>query len=74
MYTYDQEKPFSNNLRDIQTIHVPNSRSKTPGPEFGATSSSASYRTNTLKPRSKTPTAYEFSPRSLQNRYDTSFQ
>ncbi|CAF4725154.1 unnamed protein product [Rotaria sp. Silwood1] len=66
LYTFDQPKIVSHSTRVTRPIDAPLSRSKTPGPEFGATTSS-SYRANTMKPRSKTPTAYEFSSNTLQN-------
>ncbi|CAF3013359.1 unnamed protein product [Rotaria sp. Silwood2] len=65
-YTFDQPKTLSHNIRDTRPTNPSLSRSKTPGPEFGATTSS-SYHASTMKPRSKTPTAYEFSSNSLQN-------
>ncbi|CAF1063210.1 unnamed protein product [Rotaria sordida] len=63
IYSFNQPTTLSHNTRPTNVLL---SRSKTPGPEFGATTSS-SYRANTMKPRSKTPTAYEFSSNTLPN-------
>ncbi|CAF2041366.1 unnamed protein product [Rotaria magnacalcarata] len=67
MYEFEQQRPFSSNIRNVRPMNAPTLRSKTPGPEFGAATTSLSYRANTMKPRSKTPTAYEFSPSTLHN-------
>ena len=76
MNTFDRQTAWSRSARDIRTTtsttsnNVPLLRSKTPGPEFGATVTS-SYRANTLlgtKQRSKTPTANDFSSSTLHNR------
>jgi hypothetical protein len=66
-YTFDRETTLSRSARDIRPSNPPLLRSKTPGPEFDAVKSS-SYRVDTMKPRSKTPTAYEFSSNTLHNR------
>jgi hypothetical protein len=67
MYTFDRQTNVSRSARDIRPTHTPLSRSKTPGPEFDGAKSS-SHHANTMKPRSKTPTADEFSSNTLQNR------
>lgn len=78
MNIFDRQTAWSRSARDIRTTTTATStngngsmlRSKTPGPEFGA-SISSSYRANTLlgtKQRSKTPTAYDFSSNNLHNR------
>ena len=79
MNQFDRQTAWSRSARDIRTTTTTNGngngpmlRSKTPGPEFGA-SISSSYRANTLlgnKQRSKTPTAYDFSSNNLHNRYE----
>jgi hypothetical protein len=69
LYTFDRQTTLSRSARDTRTNNAPLIRSKTPGPEFGATTSS-SYRVNTMKQRSKTPTAYELSSNTLQNRFE----
>ncbi|CAF1605689.1 unnamed protein product, partial [Adineta ricciae] len=75
MNTFDRQTAWSRSARDIRTTtsttsnNAPLLRSKTPGPEFGATVTS-SYRANTLlgtKQRSKTPTANDFSSSTLHN-------
>ncbi|CAF0851499.1 unnamed protein product [Adineta steineri] len=77
MNPFDRQTAWSRSARDIRTNTAtgttngngPMLRSKTPGPEFGATVTS-SYRANTLmgmKQRSKTPTANDFSTNSLHN-------
>jgi hypothetical protein len=67
MYSFDRQATVSRSARDTRPVNTP--RSKTPGPEFYSTASSAQYA-HTMKPRSKTPTAYEFSSSTLQNRFD----
>ncbi|CAF0822711.1 unnamed protein product [Adineta steineri] len=67
VYSFDRQVPLTRSARDIRVTNIPPLRSKTPGPEFGATLPSTSYRANTMKPRSKTPTPYEFSSNTLQN-------
>lgn len=69
MHKFDRQTTLSRSARDIRPTNAPILRSKTPGPEFDAIKSS-SYRANTMKPRSKTPTAYEFSSNTLHNRYE----
>lgn len=79
MNNFDRQTAWSRSARDIRTTtssttngNGPMLRSKTPGPEFGA-SISSSYRANTLlgtKQRSKTPTAYDFSSNNLPNRLE----
>ncbi|UJR23490.1 hypothetical protein I4U23_026488 [Adineta vaga] len=66
IYTFDRQTPMTRSARDIRPVDAPLIRSKTPGPEFGTTLSS-SYRANAVKPRSKTPTAYEMSSNTMQN-------
>jgi hypothetical protein len=72
MYKFDRQTTLSRSAREIRPINPPLLRSKTPGPEFGAIESS-SYRSNTMKPRSKTPTAYEFPSNTLPNRLKDKF-
>ena len=67
VYTFDRQTSLTRSARDIRPTNAPLIRSKTPGPEFGASASSA-YRTNAIKPRSKTPTAYDISSSTMQNR------
>jgi len=69
VYTFDRQTPLTRSAHDTKPTHAPLPRSKTPGPELDATKSS-SYRSNTMKPRSKTPTANEFSSNNLHNRFD----
>jgi hypothetical protein len=69
MYSFDRQTTLSRSARDINPTKASLSRSKTPGPEFEKTKSS-SYRANTMKPRSKTPTAYELSSNTLHNRFE----
>ncbi|CAF1594905.1 unnamed protein product [Adineta ricciae] len=66
VYTFDRQTSLTRSARDIRPANAPLIRSKTPGPEFGASVSSA-YRTNAIKPRSKTPTAYDISSSTMQN-------
>ena len=66
-YTFDRQTLVTRSARDSRPSNAPAPRSKTPGPEFGATKSS-SYRSNTMKPRSKTPTPNEFPSNNLHNR------
>jgi len=70
-YTFDRQTTLSRSARDMRPTNPPLLRSKTPGPEFD-TMKSSSYRADTMKPRSKTPTAYEFSSNTLQNRFEKS--
>jgi hypothetical protein len=72
MYAFDRQAAVSRSAREIRPTNKPLPRSKTPGPEFYATTSS-NYYANTMKPRSKTPTAYEFSSNTLQNRFEKRF-
>lgn len=67
MYTFDRQANVTRSAREARPSDAPLIRSKTPGPEFDGTKSS-SYRSNTMKPRSKTPTAYEFASSNLHNR------
>jgi hypothetical protein len=71
VYTFDRQSTLTRSARDTRPTNAPIIRSKTPGPEFGGTtsSSSSSKYANTMKPRSKTPTDYEFSSNTLQNRF-----
>jgi hypothetical protein len=71
VYTFDRQATLTRSVRDTRPTNAPLIRSKTPGPEFGGTtsSSSSSKYANTMKPRSKTPTDYEFSSNTLQNRF-----
>ena len=72
MYTFDRQTPLTRSARETRQINAPLLRSKTPGPEVDGTKSS-SYRSNTMKPRSKTPTANEFSSNNLHNRFKNKF-
>lgn len=72
-YQFNPHITSSSNTRDIRSTHTSSVRSKTPGPEFGSTGISSSYRADTMKPRSKTPTAYEFSSSTLPNRFENKF-
>lgn len=67
MYTFDRQATLTRSAREMRPADAPLVRSKTPGPEFDAAKSS-SYRSSTMKPRSKTPTPYEFSSNTLHNR------
>ena len=69
-YTLGQQTTSSYNKHEMRSIDVPLVCSEMPGPEFSATASSSSYRAGTVKPRSKTPTAYELSCNTLQNRLE----
>lgn len=78
MNTFNRQTTWSRSARDIRTTTSTSNgnglilRSKTPGPDFGA-SVSSSYRANTLmgmKQRSKTPTANDFSSNGLHNRLE----
>lgn len=68
VYRFDRQANLTRSARDFRPTDAPLVRSKTPGPEFDAVKSS-SYRSSTMKPRSKTPTAYEFASSNLHNRY-----
>ena len=70
VYTFDRQTGLSRSSRDIRPTNVPPSRSKTPGPEFESTFSSSSYRASAIQPRSKTPTAADYSSSTLHNRWD----
>ena len=72
MYSFDRQATVSRSARDMRSVKVPSSRSKTPGPEFYSTTSTAQYA-HTMKARSKTPTAYELSSNNLPNRFDSNF-
>lgn len=64
--TFDRQTTLTRSARDLRSSNAPLPRSKTPGPEFDYPKSSVAP---TMKPRSKTPTAYEFASNSLQNRF-----
>lgn len=68
VYRFDRQANLTRSARDFRPTDTPLVRSKTPGPEFDGAKSS-SYRSNTMKPRSKTPNSYEFASSNLQNRY-----
>ena len=68
VYKFDRQANLTRSARESRPSDAPLIRSKTPGPEFDATKSS-SYRSNTMKPRSKTPQAYEFSSNNIHNRF-----
>ena len=63
IYTFDRQPNSTRSSRDSRPSRTPTSRSKTPGPEFG----SSTFNTVKIQPRSKTPTAADYSL-SLQNR------
>ena len=71
VYTFDRQSSMSRSARDVRSTHAPLSRSRTPGPEFGATPSSLSFRMNGTQPRSKTPTASDMSSLSIANRFES---
>lgn len=71
VYTFDRQSSMSRSTRDVISTQAPISRSRTPGPEFGATPSSLSFRTHGTQPRSKTPTASDMSSLSIANRFES---
>lgn len=69
IYSFSTKSNASNrNSRDTKANYSSLSRSKTPGPDFGSTFSASSHRSHTVKPRSKTPTATDFS--SYRHKFD----
>lgn len=62
IYTFDRQTNSARSSRDSRAPHTPSARSKTPGPEFGSTT----FHSAKVQPRSKTPTAADYSL-SLQN-------
>lgn len=66
VYTFERQSNATRSSRESRPTHTSSSRSKTPGPEFGSTFNS-SQRPTPVQPRSKTPTASDYSL-TLQNR------